>query len=240
VENVNSLLRSVTAVCCAGKPLVVILDNVDKYEPGVVNHAFLRNSDLFRELDSHLIFTIQSSLLLSPVEDTVQQSFTTVVLPMLPIFQRHTRNSDPKVVERIRDAVYRRVSRDLFAGGDAIVDEVIRASGGCWRDLLRLLEESLLNAKARIGPDDVKAAMQQVAQTYQRLLRSDDDLKILADAHLKHTVLSDEKTRYLLHHLCLLSYNGEGWYDIHPLLDKYAPVREAIQAARQVTAARKE
>ena len=97
-----------------------------------------------------------------------------------------------------------------------------------------MLEAELLRAEARIGPDDVNTAVQQVGQTYQRLLRSADDLAVLAQAHLKHTVLSDEKTRYLLHHLCLLSYNGEGWYDIHPLLDEYAPVKEAIQAARAV------
>jgi hypothetical protein len=43
--------------------------------------------------------------------------------------------------------------------------------------------------------------------------------------------LSDEGTRYLLHHLCLLFYNGEGWYDVHPLLDSYEPLRDAIDAA---------
>ena len=240
VENVNSLLRAVNAVCCPGKPLVVVLDNVDKYEPEVVNRAFLRNADLFRELESHLIFTVQSSLLHSPVEDTVEQSFTTVPLFMLPIFQTHTRTLDRNVIERIRAAVYRRVPQDLFAGGDVVIEELIRASGGCWRDLLRLLQASLLKADARIGPDDVKAAVQQVAQTYQRLLRSNEDLSILAEVHVKHRVLSDERTRYLLHHLCLLSYNGEGWYDIHPLLENYAPVQEAIAAARQVATARKE
>jgi hypothetical protein len=67
-------------------------------------------------------------------------------------------------------------------------------------------------------------------------LRSSDDLETLAQAHLKHTVLSDENTQYLLHHLCLLSYNGEGWYDFHPLLDDYAPVTEAVKAARKVNA----
>ena len=36
---------------------------------------------------------------------------------------------------------------------------------------------------------------------------------------------------YLLHHLCILAYNGEGWYDIHPLLDTYPPVKKAIADA---------
>ena len=230
VQNVNALLRSVTEVCCPGKTLVIILDNVDKYEPSVVNQAFLRNADLFREIDSHLIFTIQSSLLYNPVEAVVEQSFTKFDLPMLPIFNRNTRDLDSKVVARVREAVYRRVPSELFANVD-IVNDLIEASGGCWRDLLRLLQEALLRADTQIGPVEVKAAVQQVAQTYQRLLRSKDDLEILAQAHLKHNVLSDEKTQYLLHHLCLLRYNGEGWYDFHPLLRNYAPVEEAVKAA---------
>ena len=83
--------------CCPGKSLVIILDNVDKYEPTVVNQAFLRNADLFREVDSHLVFTIQSSLLHNPVEDAVDQSFRTFVLPMMPIFIKGTRgNSNPR------------------------------------------------------------------------------------------------------------------------------------------------
>jgi Fe-S-cluster formation regulator IscX/YfhJ len=230
VLNLNSLLRAVTDVCCPRKSLVIILDNVDKYEPGVVNQAFLRNADLFREIDSHLIFTIQSSLLHNPVEDAVDQCFRTFVLPMLPIFIKNTRKLETKVVERVREAVYKRVPLELFAAVGT-VDDVIKASGGCWRDLLRLLQEALLRAETQIGPGEVRAAVQQVGQTYQRLLRSKDDLEILAEAHLKHTVLSDERTQYLLHHLCLLSYNGEGWYDFHPLLDNYAPVKEAVKEA---------
>ena len=233
VLNLNSLLRAVTEVCCPRKSLVIILDNVDKYEPGAVNLAFLRNADLFREIDSHLVFTIQSSLLHNPVEDAVDQCFRTFVLPMLPIFIRPTRNLDSNVVERVRQAVYKRAPQELFADVGT-VDDVIKASGGCWRDLLRLLQEALLRAESQIGPVEVKAAVQQVGQTYQRLLRSKDDLEILAQAHLKHTILSDENTQYLLHHLCLLSYNGEGWYDFHPLLDNYTPVKEAVEAARKV------
>jgi hypothetical protein len=235
VQNLNSLLRAVTAVCCPGKSLVIILDNVAKYEPKVVNDTFLRNADLFREIDSHIVFTVQASLLFNPVEDAVDQSFRTFVLPMLPVFVRHARELDINVVDRVRVAVYKRVPEKLFESVDT-VDDLIKASGGCWRDLLRLLADALLRAKTRIGPAEVKSAVQQVGQTYQRLLRGNDDLQVPAQAHLKHTVLSDERTRYLLHHLCLLSYNGAGWYDYHPLLEHYAPVQEAVAAARKANA----
>ena len=233
VENLNSLLRAVTAECCPGRPLVIILDNVDKYEPEIVNRAFLRHAGLFQQIDCHLVFTIQSSLLHSPVEDAVEQHFTQFALPMLPVFQARTRRPNAHVVERVRESVYKRVPKELFEDGDAAADEFIVSSGGCWRDLLRLLQDALLSAESKITAADLKQARQKVAQTYQKLLRGPEDLKILAEAHLKHTVLSDDKTRYLLHHLCLLGYNGDGWYDIHPLLDGYAPVKEALREARR-------
>jgi hypothetical protein len=234
VDNLNSLVRAVTEICCPGKSLVVILDNVDKYEPAVVNEALLRNSELLREVDCHVVFTVQSSLLYKPVEDAVDQCFTKFDLPMLPIFVKQTREPNGPVVERIREAVYKRVPQTLFAD-EGTVNDLIQASGGCWRDLLRLLQEALLRTNGIIGPAEVKAATQQVAQTYRRLLRSREDLLALARVHLEHNALSDEETRYLLHHLCILAYNGEGWYDIHPLLDNYAPVKEAVRTTRAVT-----
>lgn len=234
VENLNSLVRAVTEVCCPGKSLVVILDNVDKYAPAMVNEAFLKNSELLGDVDCHLVFTVQSSLLHKPVDEAVEHCFTKFDLPMLPIFVKHTRKPDARVVERIREAIYKRVPRELVADEEN-VNHLIQASGGCWRDLLRLLQEALLRTDTIIGSAEVKAATQQVAQNYQRLLRSREDLMALAKVHLEHTALSNEETRYLLHHLCILSYNGEGWYDIHPLLDNYAPVKEAVRAASKVT-----
>ena len=229
VDNVNSLLRAVAAI--DGSKLVIILDNVDKYDPETVNAAFLRHASLFQSLDCHLIFTIQSSLLHQPVEDGVEESFGTISMPMLPVFLRHTRNPDPAVLAKLREAVYLRVPQNLFADGDAAADQIILASGGCWRDLLRLLEAALLSADDRIAAKDVKTATQQVAQIYQRRLQQPADLTTLAQAHLNHTILADERARYLLHHLCILAYNGEGWYDIHPLLDTYPPVKKAIDDA---------
>lgn len=238
LQFVNSLVRAVTNCCRPGRKLVFILDNVDKYEPEVVNQAFLRHADLFQEFEAHLVFTLQSSLLYKPVESAVEQSFQTETLPMLPVFKRHSRELNSPVVQRLREAIYKRVPPELFADAEEGVRGIVAASGGCWRDMLRLLQEALLSAEGRITDTDIVKSRQRVAQTYQRLLRSTEDLKLLASAHLTHVVLSDDGARYLLHHLCLLYYNGEGWYDIHPLLDTYTPMREAISSAQQVNPAR--
>ncbi len=231
VDNVNLLLRAVNQ----GRPLVFILDNVDKYEPAVMNQAFLQHADLLRKLEAHLIFTMQSSLLYRPVDSVVEQSFGNQVLAMLPVFERNTRNPNESVVAKIREAVYLRVPKELFDAPEDELDDLIEVSGGCWRDLLRLLEDALLNADDKIRSSDLTKARNRVAQTYQRVLRTEEDLNLLARTHLTHEVLSDPAMQYLLHHLCVLSYNGEGWYDVHPLLDHYQPLQAAIQKLRQVS-----
>jgi len=94
-KSVNSLLRAVAVI--DPSKLVIILDNVDKYEHSTVNAAFLRHASLFQSLDCHLTFTIQSSLLDNPVGDGVEESFGIFAMPMLPVFLRHTRNPDPAI-----------------------------------------------------------------------------------------------------------------------------------------------
>lgn len=234
VDNVNLLLRAVSVHLCAGRKLVFILDNVDKYEPEVVNQAFLRHDDLLRQLESHLIFTLQSSLLYDPVENAIGQHFKELILPMLPVFQRRTRTTDATVAKQIGEAVFKRVPRELFSDPEAAIGELVPSSGGCWRDLLRLLVEALLNTARCISVEDIRKARQLVALSYQRLLRGEEDLRCLAEAHVRHETLSTENARYLLHHLCILFYNGEGWYDSHPLLDSFDPLKKAIHDARKV------
>lgn len=239
VQNINTLLRAVRigAPERLGSGLVLILDNVDKYEPETTNRALLRHASLFQQLEAHLVFTIQSAVLHSPVEENVPDRFTTIELPMLPVFQEKSRSPRAEVVKLVRDAVYLRVPSALFADGEAGVDALILASGGCWRDLLRLLESALLDAGSLIGEKQVKRARQEVGQTFQRLIQNQEQLQILAKTRLEHSVLSDKETQFLLYHRCILVYNGNGWYDVHPLLEGFAAYERALKEQRQTTPA---
>jgi hypothetical protein len=119
------------------------------------------------------------------------------------------------------------------------VDELIHASGGCWRDLLRLLQESLLGADETIGPRQILKARQNVALFYKAKLRSEADIQALVAAHRTHEILSDDIAVFLLYHRCILAYNGEGWYDMHPLLDDHVPIKTAIKKAIETALAKK-
>ena len=233
VENVNALLRAI-ATANPGLKLAIILDNVDKYDSETVNKSFFKHSGLFQSLECHLVFTIQSSLLYDPKDEVPDQAFKTLPLPMLPVFLEKSRNLNDVVVKSLQDAVFLRVPRELFAEPDEVTRQAVFLSGGCWRDLLRLLEDALLGADNKVTMADLERSRDQVAQSFQRLLRSEEDLQVLAKTHLTHSLLTHDRVRQLLHHRCILAYNGKGWYDIHPLLDAYPPVAKAIKTENSI------
>ena len=230
VANVNALLRALPQATRT----VFILDNVDKYDAKTVNDVFFENADLFRDLDSHLVFTVQSSMRNKPVDHSPDQAIKTLPLPMLPIFQPESRTHNPDVFQHLQGAIEKRVPKSLFADFDQSTRRAIHASGGCWRDLLRILQDALLDANTMVEGKDIDNAIIRVAETYRMLLRDEQDLDMLAKIHITHRLMSDERSLYLLHHLCVLAYNGKFWYDIHPLLEDYDLVKEAISKAKTV------
>ena len=236
VQNLNFLLRALRQAVPErfGRGLVLILDNVDRYEAKVVNQAFIRQAGLYQEIEAHLVFTIQASFLHNPPEESVSNGFTPIELPMLPVFQERSRAARQPVVDEVRKAVYQRVPPELFAEGDAGVDKLIHKSGGCWRDLLRLLQSALLSAEGQITKAGRERAQSEIAQTFHRLIQNREQITILAQTHLKHEVVSDENTRHLLFHRCILNYNGSGWYDAHPLMESYAPFQDELAAPANV------
>lgn len=234
VENVNALLRAIAVVTTPGKKVVFILDGVDKYEPAMVNDTFFRHAELIQSLECHLLFAIHSSLLYDPADEVPDQSFKTLALPMLPVYLQETRKPNEEVVPTLMEAVFLRVPRSLFVDPEISARKVVLLSGGCWRDMLRLLEEALLGADDRITSKDIERARDLVAQTFQRLLGDGEDYDILANTHRNHQLPTGSRARHLLRHRCVLGYNGKGWYDIHPLIETYPPVVKAIQNASKI------
>src|SRR3989337_2117769 len=113
----------------------------------MVSDAVLTNAGLFNGVAAHTIFVVPISLMYNPPGETVEDRFEPETLPMLPVFRR----GDPRSGDdaALTEAIFKRVDRALFADL-ALAREVARLSGGCPRDLLRLLKEALLESNDRI------------------------------------------------------------------------------------------
>ncbi|MBL8233398.1 MAG: hypothetical protein JNL98_33185 [Bryobacterales bacterium] len=230
LENLNLLLSEIRATGEVQR-LLFVLDNVDRYVPEVVNDVFLRNAGLFTAVEAHLIFTVPISLLYNPVEDAVSERYQTLTLPMLPVFLSKTRTVNADVVDRIEEAVYRRVAETLFVSRE-VVRGLIVASGGCWRDLLRLIQSALMETITRVGEAEASRAVRVVRGEFTRPITR-AHYGVLASVHLDKRIDPTRNNQWLLFHRVVLEYNGDGWVDVHPLVEATDEFAEALANERR-------
>jgi hypothetical protein len=232
LDNLNLLLDDAYRISKVAYPrgILFVLDNVDRYAPEIVSSAILRNANLFNGARAHTIFTVPISLLYSPPGDAVGDRLTPETLPMIPVITREPRLPNDAVIDLLVDAIYKRVDPALFAD-ESLAREAARLSGGCPRDLLRLLKEALLESDVRIEARAVeRAAAILRGEMSRRVTFAQFDL--LARAHLDGRVDSDEDGRALLFSRAVLEYNHERWADVHPLLQDTEEFLRALEQER--------
>jgi hypothetical protein len=122
---------------------------------------------------------------------------------------------------------------DRFFGPDPFsrADELIQLCGGHFRDLLLLLRETVLRAKALpVSDESIQAAIVSVRNGFLPI-SYEDAMWLEQIGEKRSTVLRNTDqtevsriTRFLDTHIVLYLRNGNEWYDIHPL------VREEVAA----------
>jgi hypothetical protein len=207
-----------------------------------VERIFAIHVDLLRIPYVHAVFTVPPWLKFV-LPGTVQITLLSTV---------HLWNNDvgrsrcKEAWEVFRSLVRRRLGKEgselLFgkqAVGQKLVDDVIGVCGGHFRDLLRLLRDTVVRATslsnlpvpATVIVNTINAARRDFLPIAQ------DDARWLAEiARVRATALpSTEATpvnrlaRFLDSHFVLYFVNADEWYDIHPLIRE--EVAEVMQAA---------
>ena len=233
-QNLNLLLDDATKIAAPAYPrgLIFILDNLDRYKPEMVSDAVLTNAGLFNGVAAHTLFVVPISLMYNPPGETVEDRFEPETLPMLPVFRRSDpRAGDDGALAAVSEAIFKRVDRSLFAD-PALAREAARLSGGCPRDLLRLLKEALLESNDRIDARAVRRAASLVRGEMARKL-TQAHYAVLAHVHLDGAIDPDETGRFLLYRRAALEYNGERWVGVHPLLWDTPEFKAALEAEKR-------
>lgn len=165
------------------------------------------------------------------------------VLPSFRIWKNDAmRSRDDEGFAAIRDLLFRRCQAEgferLFGVGDGarehpLADKLIEASGGYFRDLLRLLRELVVRVTTQsqslpVDEDLVKGAIQRVREHYANISVEDAEWV----QHVAETRSCSPRsaspaeaariTRLLDLHLVFYFSNGEDWYDAHPLVRQEA------------------
>jgi hypothetical protein len=223
--------------------LAFVIDNLEKIpEQEVASGGSLHETLFVRELPTldipaHLVLTYPISLNYDSAE--LMRAFRgshRTTLPMVAVGQSpraKTRGDDRTGMDALTRLLGKRVDLAMFESSDA-VDELVRLSGGCVRDLLRMMGELPIVADAPFTIEKVRTAASEFRNDYTRLLQGKPYVKYLPRISETGTIPDEMDSVWqreiLLGHV-VLEYNSDVWFDVHPLV-KATPTYQAAERAR--------
>ena len=212
-----------------GKKLLFVIDGTDRLSSTEANDFFIRDIHQLKQIHSNFIYCTPIDILTE--NGRIGQEFKVFRLPMVKIAEKHSADYLPVPLARLQELINKRADSRLFAD-ETICLELIKASGGHVRDLMRLLDYCLAETSGRKKIDlaVAKAAIKQLATDYQRLiLQTDYALLVEIDQKDPSHVPVSEQSRRLLYDLVLLEYNSY-WWQSHPVVRQLPAYQQALSA----------
>jgi len=119
-------------------------------------------------------------------------------------------------------------------------------SGGCLRDLFRMLKSAAENAtghgKEKIENKDFQYGLNRLKNDYYNTISYNERTRMTAMDYYKILVdccksqnkkPADVKGLIdLKHNMCILGYNGEEWFDVHPVVKLILEEQNMIESEK--------
>ncbi len=213
--------------------IIFLIEDLEKVERSVAEGIFYDYPKQLTAIDCSFIYTFPISLVYHPKHTIILNEFGggKVALPMIKV---HEKNGDDYVegIDTITEIVYRRIDKEKNLVPEGLLRDFIRKSGGSLRDLFRMLRIAAENGIDRgvesIEEQDYRYSLNKLKTDYyntisyneQTGMTAADYYRILVDCcESNDKKPEDEKGLIdLKHNMCILGYNGEGGYDVHPVV----------------------
>jgi hypothetical protein len=238
----QAILRLRQAPSTNAQRIVVLADGLEKFTPlreedrgameASVEGVFVQHAR-WLHLPCHVVYTFPLWLRFRVAELGGLYDGSPTVLPMVKIAEPDG-TPYPVGVEKLVDLVRRRV-RDLarvFGDDlDATLLPILHASGGYPRDLLRMVRQLLIDARAFPATlADAQRVIDELSHQYAFVVRGTNLplLKQIATTHALPQQDAEQVAAFgrLLERWLVLAYrNGDEWYDLHPLVRRAPIVR---------------
>jgi hypothetical protein len=243
VELCNELINEInsTIINKGKKGIVIIIEDLDKIPLERARLLFCNYSSQLVAIKTNIIYSFPVSLYNSIHFNTIKQHYTFVY--ELPMIKTHNRDGSEfsEGVKMLTDIAEKRMNLDLFESLDDL-KQLIMYSGGCIRDLFFMVREAaaaaLYGEHEKITKEDCHNAILYLKRDYSNSIADNEDDGTVYSVTEYFTLLvklassSSKKidnTIELMHmkdNLCVLSYNGEGWLDVHPVVKQILIERE--------------
>lgn len=223
--------------------IVFILDNLEKIpegetEGGVSVHEALFSRELpLLEVPAHLVLTYPIALNYGAVE--LSQRFAHAIQTTIPMVgvrakpEITPRGDDPRGIAALRRLLARRVALEAVFDGEQAITELVRLSGGCVHDLLRIMGELPSFAEPPYSIAHVREVGGEISNQYERMLQGKPFLGLLHAIDRTGEFPADTQDawkRQMLMSLTVLEYDTGTWYDVHPLVKATRAFRSAAPA----------
>lgn len=237
-----------------GRPngLLLLFDNLDRYETETIHALLLKGSTLIRSLACHAVFTMPINLQYSPTVAYWDDYGPPAVLPMVALrkpadaWKETVADSpfDEKAVDEMLAALKRRIDVEaLFQeAGDARL--LVKMSGGCMRDLLHLVNLARQKSRTRLTeplthltPSGVLRAIDAYRLTLTEGLQEKDYVRLAAIARREQQaqVLDDHVLQFLARRIALrYPRDRDRWTDVHPLVIETEGFHRAFTASASI------
>ena len=245
IDYCNDLIREVRSALqeVGKKDLLIVIEDLDKISLSEAKNLFYDHIHQLTLLQTHVIFTFPIALYHSIRCNSIKAYFTDLrELPMIKVKEKDGRPSQ-EGMDTLREIVAQRCDLSVFEEPD-VLDQLIRDSGGCLRDLFMMIfeaaEYALDQKRDTISHDNRFRALQKLKREYDNSIaenRENGELFTVDqyyDALVKLAKSEDKKpenTEVVMHlrqSLAILGYNGEGWCDVHPIVREILRERSKI------------
>lgn len=240
--------------------LVIILDNLEKIKrlEGVKEglesqrELFLEHAAKFKGMSAHFIYTVPLRLIRSSDAPQLEHLYCNqlIVLPMIKIIERSSRNPYSKGIETLRKILQKRFGQlelDKAFESDAL-NFLLDNSGGHVRTLMLFVRQaSTYTDKLPINLTAAHKAIQKTVRTYSTSIPEHhwEKLALLDLSDNQRIPNGDDDYRVMLENLSVLEYvNGgdenpyadaEPWYAVNPIVRELQKFKAAVDKIKSET-----
>ncbi len=235
MAHVNNLLDAAAKTLEKdGRELLILIDNMDRYEPKAIDELLVQSADRFKALACHLIVTPPIGLVLRPESQALESVFRCETMPTVRLREKQAPYGEFSGPGRglLLQALGKRIDVDRLIPDKMAKNRLIMASGGAIRELFELVQDATLEASGEvITPNDVERTLDRHRQRLRDRIDANGWWKTLRSIAKTKRLAEDSAFLEVLFQRLAFQYNGEVWYDVHPLIAELPDLQIEKKAA---------
>lgn len=218
-----------------GRDLLILIDNMDRYEPRLIDALLVQSADRFRALECNLIVTPPISLVLRPESQSLDSVFRCETMPTVKMREKHQGYFEPSGRGRdtLLEALGKRIDVAALIPDPAAQTRLALASGGAIREFLELAQDATLDAAGdTITLADVNRTLERRRQRLRDRIDANGWWDVLVEIAKNNRLSSGDAYLEVLFQRLAFQYNGEIWYDVHPLVSELPDFQRLLGEAQ--------